>query len=108
MADKTTTTFPKMGTSNSRANNVSGAPSKNTKPVRKKSTVSAKPEVATAAHRQGQLESLGFKGAPQTTMSYPTAPEASQTLRNTRIVPSAMGNRDFYLRRQYGQTGMFG
>ena len=108
MADKTTTTFPKMGTSNARANNVSGAPSKNTKPVRKKSTISAKPEAATAAHRQGQLESLGFKGAPQTTMSYPTAPEASQTLRNTRIVPSAIGNRDFYLRRQYGQTGMFG
>lgn len=108
MADKTTTNFAKMGTSQSRANNVSGAPSPHTKPVRKKSTVSAKPEAATAAHRQGQLESLGFKGAPQTTMSYPTAPEASQTLRRVRIVPSSLGNRDFYLKRQYGQTGVFG
>lgn len=108
MADKTTTTFPKMGTSNARANNVSGAPSKNTKRVKKKSTVSAKPEAATAAHRQGALERLGFQGAPQVRMGYPTAPEAAQTLRNTRIVPSAIGNRDFYLKRQYGQTGMFG
>ena len=108
MADKTTTTFPKMGTSNARANNVSGAPSKNTKPVRKKSTVSAKPEAATASHRQGVQERLGFKGAPQTTMSYPTAPEASQTLRNTRVVPSAIGNRDFYLKRQYGQNPYWG
>jgi hypothetical protein len=108
MADKTTTNFLTMGTANSRANNVSGAPSKNTKPVRKKSTVSAKPEGATASHRQGTMERLGFKGAPQTTMSYPTAPEASQTFRNVHIVPSALGNRDFYLRRMYGQTGQFG
>lgn len=108
MADKTTTSFPKMGTSNARANNVSGAPSKHTKPVRKKNTVSAKPEGATAAHRQGTQERLGFQGAPQVTMSYPNAPEASQTLRNTRIVPSAIGNRDFYLKRQYGQNAYWG
>jgi hypothetical protein len=108
MADKTTTTFPKMGTSNASAVNQSGAPSRNTKPVRKKSTVSAKPAPATAAHRQGTLERLGAQGAPQTTMSYPTAPEAAQTFRNVHIVPSAIGNRDFYLRRQYGQTGQFG
>ncbi len=106
--DKTTTTFPKMGTSNARANNVSGAPSKNTKPVRKKSTVSAKPEAATATHRQGTLERLGAQGAPQTTMSYPTAPEASQTLRRVYTVPSAVGNRDFYLKRQYGQNSYWG
>lgn len=108
MADKTTTNFPKMGTSNARANNVSGAPSKNTKPVKKKNSKGGSAEPATASHRQGTLERLGFKGAPQTTMSYPTAPEASQTFRNVRIVPSAVGNRDFYLRRQYGQTGNFG
>ena len=103
MADKTTTTFPKMGTSNARAVNQSAAPSRNTKRVKKKSTVSAQPEAATAAHRQGVQERLGFKGAPQTAMSYPNAPEASQTQRNVRIVPSAVGNRDFYFRRAYGQ-----
>lgn len=103
MADKTTTKFPKMGTTNARANNVSGAPSKHTKPVKKNNSKGGSPEPATAGHRQGQLERLGFMGAPQTTMSYPTAPEASQTLRNTRVVPSAIGNRDFYLKRQYGQ-----
>src|SRR4051812_6572006 len=100
--DKTTTTFPKMGTSNARAVNQSAAPSKNTKRVKKKSTISAQPEAATAAHRQGGLERLGFQGAPQTTMDYPTAPEASLTQRNVRIVPSAVGNRDFFLKRQYG------
>jgi hypothetical protein len=108
MADKTTTNFPKMGTSNARAVNQSAAPSKNTKRVKKKSTVSAKPEAATAAHRQGSLERLGFKGAPQTTMGYPTAPEAAQTQRNVHIVPSAVGNRDFYLKRQYGQNPYWG
>lgn len=108
MADKTTTNFPKMGKSMARAKNVSGAPSKNTKQVRKKSTVSAQPEAATAAHRQGGLERLGFKGAPQTTMGYPTAPEAALTQRNVRIVPSAVGNRDFYLKRQYGQNPYWG
>jgi hypothetical protein len=108
MADKTTTKFPKMGTSNARAVNQSAAPSKNTKRVKKKSTVSAKPEMATAAHRQGVQERLGFKGAPQASMGYPTAPEAAQTLRNVRIVPSAVGNRDFYLKRQYGQNPYWG
>jgi hypothetical protein len=105
MADKTTTTFPKMGTANAKAVNQSAAPSKNTKPVRKRSTVAAGPaEPATAAHRQGIQERLGAQGAPQVTMSYPQAPEASQTQRNVRILPSAIGNRDFYLKRQYGQT----
>lgn len=108
MADKTTTNFPKMGTSQSKAVNVSGAPSKNTKPVRKKGAQGGSPEPATASHRQGVQERLGFKGAPQAAMSYPNAPEASLTQRNVRIVPSAVGNRDFYLRRMYGQTGNFG
>lgn len=108
MADKTTTTFPKMGTSMSRAVNRSGQPSKNTKTVPKKNSKGGKAEPATASHRTGQLERLGFKGAPQATMSYPTAPEAGQTYRNVKLVPSSVGNRDFYDRRKYGQTGTFG
>lgn len=108
MADKTTTNFPKMGKSMAQANNVSGAPSKNTKPVRKKNSKGGSGEPATASHRQGTQERLGFQGAPQTTMSYPNAPEAAQVLRRVYTVPSSLGNRDFYLKRQYGQTGQFG
>lgn len=102
--DKTTTTFPKMGTTNSRPVNQSGAPSKNTKRVRKHSTVSAQPQPATKSNRQGVQERMGNQGAPQTTMVYPNAPEAAQVQRNVKIVPSAMGNNDFYLKRQYGQA----
>lgn len=104
MADKTTTNFPKMGTANSKPVNRSGEPSSNTTPVRKKNSVSASPAPATASHRQGVQERLGFKGAPQVTYCYPTAPEASQTFRNVRLMPSAVGNRDFYAKRQYGQV----
>lgn len=61
-------------------------------------------EPATASHRTGHQERLGAKYAPQMTLYVPNAAEASQTQRNVRIVPSAVGNRDFFLRRQYGQN----
>lgn len=61
-------------------------------------------EPATANHRSGHQERLGAKWAPQMVMSAPQAPEASLTGRNVRIVRSAVGNRDFYLKRQYGQV----
>lgn len=61
-------------------------------------------EPATANHRSGHQERLGAKWAPQVLMSSPQAPEASLTQRNVRTVPSAIGNRDFYLKRQYGQV----
>lgn len=103
MADKTTTNFPKVGTINANATNVSGAPSRNTKPVPRKNT-QAGTDGATANHRQGVLERNGFKGAPQINHSYANAPEASQTFRNVRLFRSAVGNRDFYSKRQYGQV----
>lgn len=53
-------------------------------------------------------ERLGAKWAPQMVMSAPQAPEAAQNQRNTRVLPSAVGNRDFWYKRQYGQTGNFG
>lgn len=53
-------------------------------------------------------ERLGAKWAPQMVMSAPQAPEASLTQRNVRVLPSAIGSRDFWLKRQYGQTGNFG
>lgn len=103
--DKTTTNFTKMGTSAASVKNVSGAPSKNTKAIRKSAHSkggSAEPDTAVA--RKGVLERNGFKGAPQTTLYAPNNPESSLTMRNVRVMPSAVGNRDFYLRRQYGQN----
>lgn len=105
MADKTTTNFAKMGTAAAAVKNVSGAPSKNTKPIKKSAhSKGGSAEPATANARQGVLERNGFKGAPQTTLYAPNAAEASATLRNVRVMPSAIGNRDFYFRRQYGQN----
>lgn len=60
-------------------------------------------EGATAAHRATIQERLGAKRHPTAVLYEANAPEASQTLRNTVIVPSATGNRDFGLRSQYGQ-----
>ena len=102
MADKTTTNFQKMGTDASQAENVSGAPSANTKPVARKNT-QAGPVPGAKANRKGVLERNGFQGAPQVNHVYPNAPEAAQVFRNVRLMPSAKGNRDFYARRQYGQ-----
>jgi hypothetical protein len=49
-------------------------------------------------------ERLGAKWAPQMMMHSPNPAVGSQeTQRNVRVVPSAVGNRDFFLRRQYGQ-----
>lgn len=53
--------------------------------------------------RKGHQERLGAKFAPQMPLYEQNAAAASETLRNVRVVPSAVGNRDFYLKRQYGQ-----
>jgi hypothetical protein len=103
MADKETTKFPTMGTDAAYAENLSGAPSANTKPVPRKNT-QAGPVPGSKANRKGTLERNGFQGAPQVTYEYPNAPEAQSTQRNVRLVPSAKGNRDFYARRQEGPT----
>lgn len=107
MADKTTTTFPKMGTTAaSTVVNQSAAPSPHTKPVRKRNSKGGSvPDAGTATHRTGGLERLGFKGAPQARIVYPNNPvEAGQLFRNVRLMQSSIGNRDFYLKRQYGQV----
>jgi hypothetical protein len=52
----------------------------------------------------GRVERLGAKWAPQMLMNSPEVlPSARTTQSNVRIVNSAVGNRDFYLKRQYGQ-----
>jgi hypothetical protein len=53
-------------------------------------------------------ERLGAQWAPQMLMSSPQAPEAAQNTRNTRLLRPAAGSRDFWYKRQYGQTGNFG
>lgn len=62
-------------------------------------------EPATKSNRRGHQERLGAKYAPQMNMHSPDAAVGSQeTGRNVRIVPSAVGNRDFWNKRQFGQV----
>lgn len=92
--------FPTMGTEAASAGSapvLSGV-------LRPKGNTQAGAEGASANHRAATQERLGFKGAPQTTLYAQNAAEASATQRNVRLVPSAIGNRDFYNKRQYGQN----
>jgi hypothetical protein len=107
----TTTSPAKMGEEMAHAQSVS-AQSPNLKYAPRKGGKSDAP-VGTASggrtptispdSRVPWTERLGAKFAPQVAMSGPVSPEAAQTQRNVRLVNSAVGNRDFYLRRQYGQ-----
>lgn len=84
--------FPTMGTEAASA----GAAPVLTGTLRPKGGPTGGGEPATANHRQATQERLGFKGAPQTTLYAPNAPEAAATQRNVRLVRSSIGNRDFY------------
>lgn len=57
-------------------------------------------EAATAKHKANVQETLGFQGAPQCTLYKANAASANETQRNTYLVPSAVGNRDFYAARK--------
>lgn len=61
-------------------------------------------EAATRSHRAGHQERLGAKFAPQMALYAPNAAASSETGRNVRTLPSAVGNRDFWFKRQYGQV----
>jgi hypothetical protein len=65
---------------------------------------------ATKNNRTGVLtqdtgrERLGAKWAPQMAMGSPEVlPSAQETQRNVRLVRSAIGNVDFWSKRQFGQ-----
>jgi hypothetical protein len=67
-------------------------------------------EPASAGNRVGVLtqdtgrERLGPKWAPQMQMGSPEVlPSAQETQRNVRLVRSAVGNVDFWSKRQFGQ-----
>lgn len=100
MADNATSNFPKMGefALTDSIVNVSGNRSPYTQ-VQARSGPSADENPGGTAVR-GQMamngENPGPRFAPQTTISFPNAPEASQTGRGLRVVPSSIGNRDFW------------
>lgn len=102
--DKTTSTFPTMGTSAALAA-VSGPDPAHTTLVPKQHARSSAPDNAgTAIARPHTLERNGFKGAPQTTLYAPNAAEAMATGRNVYLMPPSRGNQSFYDKRQYGQV----
>lgn len=97
-------TRPTMGTSASQVTPAYPDPAHTTTVAKQGSGKSDAPDNGgTATHRKGAIERLGASYAPRVNYVYPNQPEASQTLRNVRIVPSAVGNRDFWNKRQYGQ-----
>lgn len=101
MTDKVVTSFPKVGTVNANPDVRGAGPGLVAK---KNSKGGSNPDAGTATHRQGVLESLGHKGAPQMEHCYPNDPGASQTQRNVYLVPSVKGSEQFYAKRQYGQA----
>jgi hypothetical protein len=60
-------------------------------------------ESATASHRPNIMERNGASLRPTAILYQANAAEAGAIQRNVVTVPSAVGNRDFYLRRQYRQ-----
>lgn len=79
--------------------NASAAPSANTSPVAKHGGVGGMLDGATANHRQGVMEPHGASFKISATLYKQNAAEASATQRNVRLVPSAIGNRDFWASR---------
>lgn len=102
MADKVTTSFPKVG-KNVAAHVTARKPERGTA-VKRGGASGGMLEGATANHRANIQESLGAKLRPSATLYAQNAAEASTTLRNTKVVPSKAGIGDFYMRRGYGQT----
>lgn len=108
MADKTRSQFPKMGDEWITENliNCSGNRSPYTTPVpRKTQGRGASPTgVKKNRNNNGMIqEAHGPTFRPVTTLYKQNAAEASATQRNTRIVPAAVGDRDFWAARQYSQ-----
>ena len=100
--DASSSNFPKMGEEPLVGSvvNVSGNRSPYTMPqARKGPSGDALAMGGTAVRGVGHDatgENAGPCFAPQTTISFPNSPEASQTGRALRTVPSAVGNRDFW------------
>lgn len=100
------TNFPKMGDYGTKPGVMNDA-SPNLK-FRPRGGSKSDAPVGGTGIRKGVQERLGCKYAPQVNMVTLNQPEASEEFRNVKLVPSAIGNRAFYDRRKYGQTGDFG
>lgn len=79
--------------------NASGAPSPHTTLVADHNSKGGMLAGATANHRQGVYEPHGAAFKIKATLYAQNAAEASATQRNVRLVPSAIGNRDFWASR---------
>lgn len=93
---------PTMGTDASRLGNVA-KPVKGRSVPKKGNAKGGFLESATASHRPTVLERQGSSLRPTAILYKANAAEAGVVQRNVLTVPSAVGNRDFYLRRQYRQ-----
>ena len=97
--------FPTMGEASSNAYNASAAPSRNTKTVAKKGAgVGGMIAAATAEHRPGILERNGASLRITAPLYAANAAESGLQQRHVRVVPSAIGNRDFWAARQAAQV----
>ncbi len=100
----TVTSPAKMGEEMAHAQSTASQ-SPNLKSQAKHGGVGGAAEAATKSNRTGHQERLGAKWAPQMVMGNPDVnPSAAATGRNVRVVPSAVGNRDFWNKRQFGQV----
>lgn len=94
--------FPTMGTSAASANPIAPDPS-HTQSVSKEGFSNPDQDNPAKGNRTGVYERNGAKYAPQVNYVYPNEQVSSQTQRNVRRVPSAIGNRDFWAGREQGQ-----
>lgn len=103
--DVTSTDFPKMGESMEHVLNLSGERSPYTKSTPRKTMGRGSSPTGTAAIRGRTMikEANGPCFHIKATLYSQNAAEASAVTRNVRIMPSAVGNRDFWSKRQYGQ-----
>lgn len=95
--------FPTVGTSVARS--VSARPAlRGTAVPKTGNSKGGFAEAATAKHRANIQERLGAKLRPTAVLYAVNAAAANDTYRNVRYVPSAIGNRDFWNKRAYGQN----
>lgn len=105
MADKVTTTFPKIGKGGATAKNTSGRPS--TKAVPKGGAVAGGiVDAMLVRGKRNTSERLGAIHKPQASYAPMEDPAASANLRNTRIVRPAKSWGDFASGREYGNAGL--
>jgi hypothetical protein len=94
--------FPKMGDSATRDWSARSADTSGELTTPRKGPTGLVQDVLNG-HRSQSLEPLGHVGGVKATYCYPNSTEAGATGRSVYILPSAVGNRDFWDKRRYGQ-----